>query len=142
MAIQLYQNADNNSVIGTDSTDALYVGHNKRSTLEKVTPFFLKNEDTSKWYSNVEISFTSTGEEYYSGTNGFSAKMYYGELEPNSKVWERITAGDKLSIGRLGSPSGADTSFKKVWIKTSNSNYAEVGLYDIDLSISYAEHTI
>lgn len=143
MTLNIFRSESLSDTMGVDSTNSFYIGHNKRSTLEQIAEFFLANTDTSKWFSNVKVYFTSTsGEDFYTGTNGFSAKMYYGSLEPNSKVWSKIDDGNELYIGRIGGPSSADTSFKKIWIKTKCSNFAEVGIYDIDLAISFVEHSI
>jgi hypothetical protein len=139
--LRIYSTNDESTYIDTSGTRNLYDGHNKRNNQSVVRTFYIRNTEVLEWLSNVYVSATSTTIAL-NGNEGFGVKFYYGSLEPTERVWASLGYNVPIFINNIGTSAQADTSFKKLWMRTEISPYIDVGMYDAQLKTTYIRHAV
>lgn len=82
--------------------------------------FYIRNDDVSKWYTNISISivtdvYDALGEL---GSTGISVKFIYGERRPTEAEWDVAIAGAAISLPDIGTTDLADTfTYHPVWCR-------------------------
>lgn len=127
--IRIYTAQDVSAYLGTSLERNLMVAHNRRVLTPVVRTLYIRNEDTSLWYSNVSIYATSTGVDIYSGAGLFGMKFYYGSIEPTERVWSGISYNAPARIPTIGAAGAADTSFKPFYVRMDQSPNLDIGRY-------------
>lgn len=80
--------------------------------------FYLRNDDVSKWYSNITIQAVDHGDAIVDGTDGYSWKLIAGDERPLEEQWGLVTAGDPIDMEDIGSASaGDDTTYLPFWLR-------------------------
>jgi hypothetical protein len=110
--------------------------------LPDIRKLYVRNDDVTKWASNINLQATSTGLDVVSGTNGFGFKFFLGDIEPTDRVWQNIGYNAPVSITNIGTTLSADTSFYPFWMRVEVSPIADVSLYEAKLIVSYIEHAV
>ncbi len=127
-----------------DLTDAksMVAGFNRRNFQPEIRQLWFRNDDVTKWISNISIYATSTTIDIYSGVNGFGTKFYYGELEPTERVWSATPYNQPINIANIGTSLAPDTSFKAFWMRLEVSPYIDAATYKATLQADYVEHPV
>lgn len=143
MSLQIYEQASTDYLVGTQVSDALLCGYNKRSQGLQVKQVYIGNTDPTVWYSNIEIFATHTGaENYWSGANGFGVKMYMGVLEPNHDVWNATPYGNRLYQSTWGTVGEPVLGYKRLWVAYDAPLDAKEGLYPFNIFVKCMKHAI
>jgi hypothetical protein len=83
--------------------------------------FYLRNKDSSVYYTNVELVPQFTGPYNDSGefgNTGWGVKLIYGKRRPTETEWDLIRSGDGIQIPDIGSKEAADTfTNHPIWIR-------------------------
>ena len=81
---------------------------------------YIRNDDPSKFYSNLIVSYENESAEDYGidGSTGWSVKFLYGSRKPSEKEWDSVSAGQSISLPDIGSSEVADTTtYHPIWIR-------------------------
>lgn len=82
---------------------------------------YLKNDDNTKYYTNVTLTPMSSNYDDIVGEwgeTGFGVKLLIGERRPTENEWDQITPGEAISIPDIGTTDSANTSdYTPVWVR-------------------------
>lgn len=99
--------------------------------------FYLRNDDVTKWYSNVRIVLVSTAYDGLGelGSTGIGFKFMYGERQPTEAEWDTVPSGEGLLIPDIGTNDLADTyTYHPFWVRVfvpGNTGADIIESYDI-----------
>jgi hypothetical protein len=153
MALKLYyeDSYGNKSEVssGTDFSNPITTTHDGKNGDLKSVCLYIKNDNTSLWYSNIEIlpvdlvDASPYGDVSYDET-GWGVKLNEGGTEPTPSEWNDIDWGKKLPIEDIGSSLGADTTtyFPFWYLVTCPPNTDVQNKSDIILRVSYTENAV
>ncbi len=82
--------------------------------------FYLRNDDVTKWYTNITVSLISTSYDGAGelGFTGVSFKFIYGERRPTEAEWDAVESGASLMIPDIGTTALADTfTYHPFWVR-------------------------
>jgi len=98
---------------------------------------YIKNDDLTKYYTNIVLSATSTNYEDVLGEwaeTGFGVKFLYGERQPTETEWDQVKSGESIILPDIGDSDAADTAnYYPIWIrvlipgKTSAQRKTDIG---------------
>jgi hypothetical protein len=133
----------------SDVSSPVTTTHNgKNGTINKVL-LYLKNDDVTKWYSNIVVTprdlvdANPYGDVIYSET-GWGVKLAEGGGQVTEAEWEDIDWGASISLDNIGSESAGDiATYVPFWyyISSPPNAPAETKL-DIVLNVAYKENTV
>ena len=153
MGLKLYYKKDDVFVEISDNVedglDPLTSVHDGKTGSVVTKQLYLRNNDPSKWYSNIIIrpidlvDANPYGDIAYSET-GWGVKLSEEENEPSSSEWEGIDWGGSIDIIDLGSDSGPDTTtYVPFWyLESCPPNTDAVIKTDIVINVSYTENAV
>jgi len=152
MGLKLYYKEDDEFIVITDSgdiTNPLTTVHDGKTGDEKTVQVYLRNDETTKWFSNNIIrpidlvDANPYGDIIYTET-GWGVKLRAGSQEPTSGEWEGIDWGDSANMPNIGSNAGADTAtyFSFWYLITCPPNTNAKIKTDIVLNLSYTENSV
>ena len=110
---------------------------------------FVKNDDSTLWYSNIVISPIDLvdpnpyGDIIYTET-GWGVKLSSGEDEPSESEWDDIRWGEEIVIEDIGSDSSGDSVYYyPFWyLITCPPNTNAKVKTDIVLNVAYTENVV
>jgi hypothetical protein len=153
MALKLYFR-DSNSVYsevtsGGDFTNPITTTHDGKNGDTKTVCLYLRNDNASLWYSNIEIlpvdilGADPYGDVGYEET-GWGVKLSSEESELTSAEWNDIDWGTYISMDDVGSSgSGDSTTYTPFWYLIScPPNTDAQNKSDIILRVSYTENAV
>lgn len=83
--------------------------------------FFIRNQNPSKYYTNIKITpvwlagYQDNGEF---GITGWGLKLMYGKRRPTEEEWDLIKSGSAIQIPDIGTIEAADTfTNHPLWIR-------------------------
>jgi hypothetical protein len=80
--------------------------------------FYVRNDNTNKWYSNISVDVVPGAAWMTDGSLGWSWKLYPGYHEPFPEEWIETTEGSVLSLSDIGTATLTDVStFLPFWIR-------------------------
>lgn len=137
MTLGLFRDAAMTLPLDTSFANGLNVVHPTRSTLERVESFYIGSTSTAFWYANVTLEpGTVNGQNHYN-SNGHELKLWADSIEPDSRHWAAIPAGNTVRLSQIGSPALADTSPRKVWLYSKTPTPPLPTTYAVDVELSY-----
>lgn len=147
-----FKDSDGNwskATIGTDKTNPITTTHDGKDGDTKTITLYLRNDDSSKWYSNVTITPVDRidanpyGDVGYDET-GWGVKLNKGGTEPTQGEWNDIDWGSNISMDNIGSNSAADTAtYYPFWyLITCPPNENAKNKSDIILKVEYTENAV
>lgn len=108
---------------------------------------YLRNDNSSYYYSNLVISVVDSG-----GTDdtlgvygtGRGVKLSAGSRQPTIVEWDNVLAGDFIDMSDIGSTSSADTTtYYPFWIRVIVPGNLPAQTYtDLALAVSASEHLV
>lgn len=101
--------------------------------------FYVRNDDVLLSYDDIELVSSDTeGVSIVDGTAGFAWKLRVGDQQPTEEEWSVITAGNKINLPDLGTPSVSDiATYLPFWIRIEVPRNASVKTYtDVQLVIT------
>jgi len=152
MGLKLYYKEDDIfkeiTLVG-DLTDPLATVHDGRTGDTQTAQVYLRNDDASKWFSNIVIASVDLvdanpyGDVIYTET-GWGVKLSPGSEEPTSSEWNDIAWGNEIDMGDIGSDDGADTAtYYPFWyLITCPPNTNAVIKNDIVLDVYSTENSV
>ena len=152
MGLNLYYKEDDEFILITNSGDLLSpltTVHDGKTGDIQTVKVYLRNNDTSKWFSNIIIKpidlidANPYGDIIYSET-GWGVKLNGGAEEPTSGEWDDIDWGDQISMPNLGSNASPDVAtYSPFWfLITCPPNTDAKTKTDIVLNVSYTENSV
>jgi hypothetical protein len=151
MGLKLYNKKDDvfYEISSDDMTNPVTTVHDGRTGDTQTVQLFIRNDDITKWFSNIEISSLDLvdanpyGDVYFSET-GWGVKLSSSELEPNEDEWTDISWGNRIMISAIGADTGADTTtYYPFWyLVTCPPNTNAIIKEDIVLNVSYTENSV
>jgi hypothetical protein len=153
MTLSLYYKNENDQFIavssGDDISSPITTIHNGKTGDIKTMQLFLRNDDATKWFSNIIIKpidlvdANPNGDIYYSET-GWGVKLSSGSSEPSTGEWEEIIWGEQISMDDIGEDAGADTTtYFPFWYYITCPPNEDVSIKtDIVLNVSYTENSV
>ena len=123
--------------------------HDGKSGDIKTICLYLRNDQSSKWYSNIRIKPTDLvdanpyGDVIYTET-GWGVKLNKGGTEPTQAEWNNIDWGIEISMDNIGSNSLGDTATYApfYYLITCPPNANVENKEDIVLEVSYTENAV
>ena len=153
MALKVYFR-DSNGLLseastGTTLTNPITTTHDGKEGDEKSILLYLRNDDSTKWYSNITITPVDLvdanpyGDVAYDET-GWGVKLNKGGTEPTEAEWDDIDWGEVISMDNIGSDgSGDSTTYNPFWYYIScPPNTNAQNKTDIVLKVEYTENTV
>ena len=153
MGLQLfYKNSNDEFVAITsnrDLTSPLPTTHDGKTGDEQTIQCYLRNDDVTKWFSNIVIrpvdltDANPYGDTIFTET-GWGVKLSKGAEEPTKGEWEDIDYADSITMDDIGSDSGADTAtyFPFWYLITCPPNTNAVIKTDVVLNVAYTENAV
>jgi hypothetical protein len=152
MGLDLYYREDDQFVkITSDSdlTNPLEIIHNGRTGDTVTTQLYLRNDDATKWFSNVLITPTDlVGADPYGDVifteTGWGVKLSAGASEPTANEWEDIDWGNTITMSNVGTNSVPDTTtYSPLWhLETCPPNIEAQVKTDLVVTVSYTENAV
>jgi len=82
---------------------------------------FIRNQNASKWYTNIKITPVWVGgykDEGEFGSTGWGIKLMYGRRRPTEAEWDLVKSGSAILLPDIGSSEAADTfTNHPVWVR-------------------------
>lgn len=153
MALEVYfrdsDDALSLATVGTDLTNPITTTHDGKEGDEKATLLYLRNNDATKWYSNIVITPVDLidadpyGDIAYSET-GWGVKLSEGGTEPTEAEWDDLDWGEATSMSDVGSDSiGDSTTYAPFWYFIScPPNTNAQNKTDIVFKVEFTENTV
>ena len=148
MGLAVYYKDENDQFVEVDSEAGVYITttHDGKNGDVKVTQLYLRNDDASKWFSNILIKPYDLIEPYdinYEET-GWGVKLSEGSNELTSAEWENKQWAEQISMGSIGSDSSSDTTtYFSFWYYITCPPNEDVKIKtDIILDVSYTENSV
>ena len=153
MGLKLYYKTEEDSFAAItnngDLTQPLTTTHDGKTGDEQTVQVYLRNDDATKWYSNIIIKPVDLvdanpyGDIIYSET-GWGVKLNKGSEEPTQGEWEDLDWGDSINMENIGSNSLANTAtYYPFWfLITCPPNTNAKIKTDIVLNVSYTENSV
>jgi hypothetical protein len=152
MGLHLYYKEDDGFVEITDTgdlTQPLTTVHDGKTGDIQTVQVYLRNDDSSKWFSNVVIKPVDLvdanpyGDIIYTET-GWGVKLSKGSEEPTKGEWEDIDWGDSINMDDIGADIGADiATYYPFWfLITCPPNTDAKIKTDIVLNVAYTENSV
>ena len=122
MAVGIYLAALSGSLMSQDGnyTKPFAITFDGRIGGFKETKLYIRNDDPTYYYTNLELAFQDLSDENIvtNQGEGFSWKLIEGNSKPTLNDWKNTPAGNTLSfasgLGSLGSPDIA--TYLPFWI--------------------------
>jgi hypothetical protein len=152
MGLRLYHKEDDIFYLITSSgdlTQPLVTNHDGKTGDTQSTLVYLRNDDVSKWFSNIVIrpidlvDANPYGDIIFTET-GWGIKLSAGSDEPSLGEWEDIIWGAEINMEDVGNDSLADTTtYYPFWfLITCPPNTDAKVKTDIVLNVSYTENAV
>lgn len=121
MTLGIYTSADDTTVLSTDSefTHPFAVTFDGRTGGYKEIQLFVRNNDTTKFYSGVTLSLEDTTPKNITTNTaeGFAWKLSAGDTKPTLNDWLNTAAGNTIALDNIGATGDPDIStFLPFWI--------------------------
>lgn len=132
-----------------DLTSPLSTLHDGNKSTKKVVQLFLRNDESTKWYSNIKllpydlVDANPYGDVAYDET-GWGVKLSSEITEPTTGEWEDINWGEEISMSNVGSDSLGDiTTYSPFYyLITSPPNLDAQNKIDIVIDLYYTENAV
>lgn len=151
MGLKLYYKESGSFVeisTGGEMTSPLSTVHDGKTGEDVSVQLYIRNDDSSKWYSNIEIfpfdksvGMIESGDVVYDDT-GWGMKLSLGSVEPSAAAWEDIDWGEAVLISSIGSSGSADTTqYHPFWCLLScPPHHKATTKENISLRVEYTEN--
>ena len=134
---------------GTDLTNPVTTTHDGKDGDIQTICLYIRNDDSSKWYSNIRITPVDLedanpyGDVAYSET-GWGVKLNEGGTEPTESEWDDIDWGEYVNMDDIGSDSvGDDATYYPFWYLIScPPNTNAQNKTDVVLKVEYTENAV
>ena len=134
---------------GQDLSSPVVTTHNGQNSVVITVPLYLRNNESTKWYSAIKIfpldleDANPYGDISFDET-GWGVKLSVGGTEPTTAEWEDINWGEEISMENVGSDSLGDTTtyFPFYYLITSPPNTDAQNKTDIVLKTTYTENAV
>ena len=87
------------------------------------TCLYIRNDDTTLWYSDISVSVVDTGiEDLTNGSKaGYEWKLKQKDIPPTEDEWMAVVPSNSLSLSdNLGSTTMADTAtYLSFWVRVA-----------------------
>lgn len=153
MGLKLYYKEDDVfmevSTSTEDGLDPLTSVHDGKTGSVVSKQLYLRNDNASKWYSNIIVKpidlvdANPYGDIAYSET-GWGIKLSEEADEPSVSEWEDISWGSPIDVIDIGSDSGEDTTtYIPFWYLESCPPNTDAKIKtDIVINVSYTENAV
>ena len=152
MGLDLYYKEDDEFVLITkdnDKTNPLVTIHDGKIGDTLTVCVYLRNDDATKWFSNIRIQPADLedanpyGDVIYSET-GWGVKLNAGANEPSQGQWEDLPWGNTIKMGDVGSDVLGDiaTYYPFWYLITCPPNTDAKVKTDIILRVSATENSV
>lgn len=148
MSLKLYFK-ENSTYREVSSVSPITTIHDGKNGDTKSICVYLRNDDNTKWYSNIITSPLDTEEAYPYGDvayteTGWGVKLKKGSTEPTQAEWDDINWGNQINMDDIGSSgSGDDSTYSPFWFLVSCPPNSEAqNKEDIQLNVSYTENAV
>jgi hypothetical protein len=147
-----YKNSEDAYVpvsIGNDISSPIDTVHDGKMGTTTSVLLYLRNNDSSKYYTNIRIFPTDLEEtNSYSDVmydeTGWGVKLSAGGTEPSEAEWENIDWGNEIQMSNIGTSSvGNTTTYYPFWyLISSPPNLDAQAKIDIALTTYYTDNAV
>jgi len=152
MGLKLYYKEDDQFVeISSDLNldTPLTTIHNGKTGDVVTTQIYIRNDDATKWFSNIIlqpvdlVDANPYGDVAYSET-GWGVKLSYGSAEPTVGEWEDLAWGNEIDAPNIGSALSADTTtYYPIWqLESCPPNTNAQIKEDLVIQVSHTENAV
>lgn len=153
MALKLYYKNSSGSFVeastGNDMATPITTTHEGKTGDTKTLDLYIRNDDVSKWYSNITvlpvdlIDANPYGDVSYTET-GWGVKLSKGATEPTENEWEDVNWGSQITMDNIGSDGAYDTTtyFPFWYLVSCPPNTNAQNKEDIVLQVDYTENAV
>lgn len=132
-----------------DHTNPITTTHDGKNGDTTTIALFIRNDDNTKWYSNIKITpldlvdANPYGDVSYTET-GWGIKLSKGGVEPTAAEWADIDWGSSINMDNIGSDGSPDVAtYNTFWYLIScPPNEAAKNKEDIVLKVEYTENAV
>lgn len=149
MALAIYSKPDVTTKLSASGATAPFtVTFDGRSGGALSRKLYIRNDESTKWYDNIIVQPIDSGSPSIidSTTDGYSWKLFYGDDNPPTEQWIRITAANQIQLNtRIGDPElpGDIVTYLPFWIRVSvPRNQAVTTITRVVLRVTATEHLI
>lgn len=145
MGLKVYASANSSSDFSTGGTFTKPIAYSFDGVSGGVLvkQFYLRNDDVTKYYTNVTLSaYVASGQDITDGTDGFTWKMISGSSQPLEQEWGLVVAANTLSMSQIGSSGNGDNyTYYPFWLRIEvPSNLFVQAFENVKIRISYTEN--
>ena len=152
MGLKLYYKEDDvfkEITQASDLANPLTTVHDGKTGDIKTVQVYLRNDDSSLWFSNIIIKpidlvdANPYGDIAYTET-GWGVKLSPGSEEPTESEWDDINWGNQIDMSNIGSDGSYNiTTYYPFWyLITCPPNTDAKVKTDIVLNVSYTENAV
>jgi len=153
MSLGIYfRDSDGNMSLATadgDTTNPITTTHDGKDGDEKTVTLYLRNDDLTKWYSNIVITPVDLvdanpyGDVGYTET-GWGVKINKGGDQPTDAEWGDVDWGDHIHMDNIGSSvAGDNATYYPFWYLIScPPNSPAQNKSDIVLKVEFTENAV
>lgn len=133
----------------TELTNPVTTSHDGKNGDTQTVQLYIRNDDDTKWYSNIIITPVDLvdaepyGDVVHSET-GWGVKLSKGATEPTSGQWDDIAWGNSVTMDDVGSDSAGDiNTYYSFWYLISCPPNIDAQVKtDIVLNVSETENAV
>lgn len=153
MGLVIYYKDDDDQFVDVtidgDLDSPIQTIHDGKTGDIKTVQLYLRNDDATKWFSNIYIQpfdledANPYGDVIYNET-GWGVKLSPGAAQPTTGEWDDIDWGRYIIMSDIGSDSSADTTtYYPFWYLITCPPNEDVKIKtDIVLKVSYTENAV
>jgi len=126
-----------------DMSNPIKTVHDPLEQSTVIKKLFLRNDNSSKYYTDVSLQFAPTATTQNNPT-GWSYKIISGDTKPAEEDWAYdVTSGESIEMDDVGADGDPNLDFYPFWIRIDVPKGTSGGVYNsVYLSINYTEGNI
>lgn len=134
---------------GDDFKSPVSTTHDGKQGDTKVVNLFIRNDNSSTWYSNIiiypkDLEQPNGYDDVSYNDTGWGVKLIVGSNQPTPSEWNDTDWGNSISMEDIGSDiSGDTTTYQPFWyLITCPPNEDAKNKSDIVLRVEYTENSV
>lgn len=125
-----------------DTTNPILALASPRETSVIQQKFFIRNDDATKFYTQVSLRWGPT-DITVDSAKGIKYKLILQENTPTEAEWAAVASGNQIDCSDIGTESLASLDFIPFWSRLEVPRSLPSGIYeDAYLIIDYQENTV
>lgn len=106
--------------------------------------FFVRNDDITRYYTDITVSFTDNSFFGITDYNSWFWKLKSGFFPPVSEEWNQLSRANSISLDNIGSSTqGNISTYLPFWLQVQVPDGADVqNITEVKLTLSFKEYLV